>query len=119
MPTEHNWYLDTRPFNYTTSFVDTSQLREMFGINEIERKENNMDVRDKICDKCGKRYSVANMRVYVNGEYTDKECYLENNAPIANYPKVSHSRADEKYCGREMDLCSECAEKLKKFAGEE
>lgn len=85
-----------------------------------ERTEKKMEVRDKICDKCGKRYSVAEMRVKdKNGEYTDKECYLDNNIPIESYPKMYHSRTDEKYVGRGMDLCPECAEELKKFAGEE
>ena len=117
MPMEHNWYLDTRPFNYTTSFVDPSQLIEMFGINETERK-NNMDIRDKICDKCGKRYSIANMRIPYGGGYVDKTCYVDNKTPIENYPKLKHS-VGEKYIGADMDLCSECAEELKKFAGEE
>lgn len=78
-----------------------------------------MDVRDKICDKCGKRYSIVNMRVYDNGKYTDKDCYLASDTPIDVYPKMYHSKVDEKYAGREMDLCSECAEKLKMFAGED
>jgi hypothetical protein len=79
-----------------------------------------MEVRDKICDKCGKRYSVADMRVLdKNGEYTDKECYLDNNTPIAAYPKMYHSRTNDYYAGRGLDLCPECAEELKKFAGEE
>lgn len=85
-----------------------------------ERKEKKMEVRDKICDKCGIRYSVADMRVLdKNGAYTDKECYLDNNTPIENYPKMYHSRTDERYVGRAMDLCPECAEALKSFAGEE
>lgn len=85
-----------------------------------ERTEKKMEVRDKICDKCGKRYSVAEMRV-LDKEcvYTDKECYLDTNSPIEDYPKVYHSRTDEKYVGRVMDLCSDCAKELKKFAGEE
>lgn len=79
-----------------------------------------MEVRDRICDKCGKRYSVAEMRVFDNeGKYADKECYLDNSTPVESYPKMYHSRTDEKYVGRGMDLCPECAEALKKFAGEE
>lgn len=85
-----------------------------------ERTEKKMEIKDRICDKCGKRYSVAEMRVLdKNGEYADKECYLDNSTPVENYPKMYHSRTDEKYVGRVMDLCPECAEKLKKFAGEE
>lgn len=85
-----------------------------------ERTEKKMEVKDKICDKCGKRYSVAEMRVLDKDcVYTDKECYLDNSTPVENYPKMYHSRTDEKYVGRGMDLCLDCAEELKKFAGEE
>ena len=56
---------------------------------------------------------------YYNGTYTDKECYLDNSTPVEDYPKMYHSRTDEKYVGRVMDLCPECATELKKFAGEE
>lgn len=118
MPVEHNCYLDTQSLSYTTSFLDLSQAREFFGINETERKENNMDIRDKICDKCGKRYSIANMRIPYDDGYADKTCYVDNKTPIENYPKLKHS-VGEKYIGADMDLCSECAEELKKFAGEE
>lgn len=84
-----------------------------------ERTEKKMEVKDKICDKCGKRYSVADMRVKdKNGTYTDKECYFDNSTPVEDYPKMYHSRTDEKYVGRVMDLCPECATELKKFAGE-
>ena len=85
-----------------------------------ERTEKKMEVKDKICDKCGKRYSVADMRVLDRcGSYTDKECYLDNSTPVEDYPKIYHSRTDEKYVGRGIDLCPDCAEALKKFAGEE
>lgn len=88
--------------------------------SDNERTEKTMEVKDKICDKCGKRYSVADMRVLdKSGSYTDKECYLDNSTPVEDYPKIYHSRMDEKYVGRVMDLCPNCAEALKKFSGEE
>ena len=102
---------------YYQSEVDG--IYKAIGTFNTEERKNNMDVRDKICDKCGKRYSVAEMRVYNNDEYTDKECYLATDTPIDAYPKLYHSKIDEKYAGRVMDLCSECAEKLKMFAGED
>lgn len=89
------------------------------GTFNTEERKNNMDVRDKICDKCGKRYSTVDMRVEKDDGYVDKTCYLDNKTPIENYPKLYHSTADKKNVGRVMDLCSECAEKLKKFAGEQ
>lgn len=111
----------SRPLYYTTSMWDEPQYLKELRLNcNKERTEKKMEVRDRICDKCGKRYSVADMRVLDNeGKYADKECYLDNNTPVESYPKMYHSRTDEKYVGRGMDLCSECAEKLKKFAGEE
>lgn len=112
----------SRPLYYTTSWIgeEPQFLKELRLNCNKERTEKKMEVRDKICDKCGKRYSVAEMRVLdKNGEYTDKECYLDNNTPVESYPKMYHSRTDEKYAGRGMDLCPDCAEALKKFAGEE
>lgn len=112
----------SRPLYYTTSWIgeEPQFLKELRLNCNAERTEKKMEVRDRICDKCGKRYSVAEMRVLdKNGEYTDKECYLDNNTPVESYPKMYHSRTDEKYVGRGMDLCPECAEALKKFAGEE
>ena len=109
----------SQPLYYTTNWIgeEPQFLKEL---RLRERTEKKMDVRDKICDKCGNRYSVADMRVLdKDGRYADKECYLDNNTPLENYPKMYHSRADEEYVGRGMDLCPECAEKLKMFAGEE
>lgn len=108
----------SRPLYYTTSWLE--EPKYLTELRLRERTEKKMEVRDRICDKCGKRYSVAEMRVLdKNGEFTDKECYLDNNTPVESYPKMYHSRTDEKYVGRGMDLCPECAEALKKFAGEE
>lgn len=84
-----------------------------------ERTEKKMDIRDKICDKCGKRYSIADMRIERDGEYVDKTCYYANKTPLEDYPKLYHSRADKKNVGREMELCPECAKELKKFTGEQ
>lgn len=110
----------SRPLYYTTSWPEEPQFLKELRLNcNTERTEKKMEVRDKICDKCGRRYSVADMRVLDNdGVYRDKECYLDN-TPVDAYPKMYHSRADEKYVGRGMDLCPDCAEALKKFAGEE
>lgn len=112
----------SQPLWCTTSFgVPEPLARVVFDTSNIkERTEKKMEVRDKICDKCGNRYSVADMRVLdSDGVYADKECYLDNSTPIEDYPKMYHSRTDEKYVGRGMDLCPECAEALKKFAGED
>lgn len=114
--TEPSW---ARGLYYSVDGMRYNPITNKFTFDN-ERTEKKMEVRDKICDKCGKRYSVADMRVLdKNGAYTDKECYLDDNTPIDAYPKMYHSRTDEKYVGRGMDLCSECAEELKKFAGED
>lgn len=110
----------SRPLNYTTSWLEEPQYLKELRLNcNTERKENNMDIRDKICDKCGKRYSIADMRIERDGEYVDKTCYYANQTPLEDYPKLYHSRADKKNVGREMDLCPECAKELKKFTGEQ
>ena len=90
-----------------------------FTFGDEERTEKKMDIRDKICDKCGKRYSIADMRIERDGEYVDKTCYFANATPLEDYPKLYHSRTDKKNVGREMDLCPECARELKKFTGEQ
>lgn len=110
----------SRPLYYTTSWLEEPQYLKELRLNcNTERKENKMDIRDKICDKCGKRYSVAEMRIERDGEYVDKTCYYANQTPLEDYPKLYHSRADKKNVGREMDLCPECAKELKKFTGEQ
>ena len=117
-PPWERWSYCSTPWLDYNPLTETRCL-EMLGLNNTERTEKKMEVRDKICDKCGKRYSVADMRVLdKNGAYTDKECYIDNNTPIEDYPKMYHSRTDERYVGRGMDLCPDCAEALKKFAGE-
>jgi len=108
-----------RGLYYTIDGIRFNPITNKFTFDN-ERTEKKMEVRDKICDKCGKRYSVAEMRVLnKDGEYTDKECYLDTKVPLENYPKMYHSRTDKMYVGRGMDLCPECAKALKAFAGED
>lgn len=112
--------LFSRPFYYTTSWLEEPQYLKELRLNcNAERTEKKMDIRDKICDKCGKRYSIADMRIERDGEYVDKTCYYADKTPLEDYPKLYHSRTDKKNVGREMDLCPECAKELKKFTGEQ